>query len=78
MAWSSARQRLKMWTRCSRRFPDARVELFLEPGQHLGDTIQDGKSFRYGLVNLGGHGETDLHRRFEEAKALLPFEFADL
>jgi ATP-grasp domain-containing protein len=56
-------------------FPDARVELFLEPGQRLSETIQDGKSFRYGLVNLGGRGEEDLHRRFEEARRLLPFEF---
>jgi hypothetical protein len=58
------------------RFPDARVELFLEPGQRLSETIQDGKSYRYGLINLGGHGREDLHRRFDHASRLLPFEFA--
>jgi biotin carboxylase len=59
------------------RFPDARIELFLEPGQRLSETLQDGRSFRYGLVNIGGSSREDLFERFEECVRLLPFTFAE-
>ncbi|TAH39537.1 MAG: ATP-grasp domain-containing protein [Planctomycetota bacterium] len=63
--------------RLRRRFPEARVRTFHRPGERLSAAMQDGCSFRYGLVHLGGDGEADLKARCAEALAMLPFELAD-
>ena len=58
-----------------RAFPDVRVDILASAGAKLSDTLQDGKSYRYGLVHLGGAHKGDLYERFEYAKQLLPFVF---
>ena len=58
------------------RFPDAIIIVDYSPGQKLSDCIQDGTSFRYGLIHLGGKDEEDLFQRYEECKNALTFSFA--
>lgn len=60
----------------TRKFPDARIEISVSEGQLLSDIMQDGKSFRYGLVNIGANSEEELNAKFEVCKNSLPFEFS--
>jgi len=60
------------------RLPDARIEIFGEVGERLSEYIQDGMSYRYAIVNLGGQNEDDLRERYDECKQLLEFRFASL
>jgi biotin carboxylase len=62
----------------TRRFPDARVEISASPGRLLSDIMQDGKSFRYGLINIGADSWDDLEAKFELCKSLLDFKFEEL
>ena len=57
-------------------FPDARIQLYVQEGDKLSDAFQDGKSFRYGLVHLGGRDRKDLFAKFEQCKRRLDFQFA--
>jgi hypothetical protein len=57
------------------RFPDARLKVLCREEQHLSDELQDGKSFRYAILNLGGQSTRDLAMRYVEAKRHLHFEF---
>lgn len=59
-----------------RRFPDARIEIPVAAGQLLSDIMQDGKSFRYGLINIGANSDAELDAKFEFCKNALPFEFS--
>ncbi|MDP3889367.1 MAG: ATP-grasp domain-containing protein [bacterium] len=56
-------------------FPDARIQFFVKTGDKLSDAFQDGKSFRYGLIHLGGRDRQDILEQFERAQQLLPFIF---
>jgi biotin carboxylase len=58
-----------------KRFPDARVEISASPGKLLSDVMQDGKSFRYGLVNIGAASHQELEAKFEACESLLDFQF---
>ncbi len=58
------------------RFPDARVEICASPGKLLSDEMQDGKSYRYGLINIGADSEADLAAKLELCRSLLNFQFA--
>jgi biotin carboxylase len=60
----------------TRRFPDARIEISVSTGQLLSDIMQDGKSFRYGLINIGANSEEELEAKFQFCKNSLPFEFS--
>ncbi|HUQ31418.1 MAG TPA: ATP-grasp domain-containing protein [Pyrinomonadaceae bacterium] len=60
------------------RFPDARVEISASRGKLLSDIMQDGKSFRYGLINIGADSWDELDAKFELCKSLLDFKFEDL
>ncbi|HZP09176.1 ATP-grasp domain-containing protein [Methyloceanibacter sp.] len=51
--------------------PDIRVELHGQVGQKLSDELQDGHSYRYGIVNLGGHDLADVLAKFEAVNAML-------
>jgi biotin carboxylase len=62
--------------RLMRAVPDARIEIPVTAGQLLSDILQDGKSFRYGLINIGANSEAELDAKFEFCKNALPFEFA--
>lgn len=58
------------------RFPDARLKVLCREGQRLSDELQDGKSYRYAVLNLGGQSARDLAARYAEATRYLRFEFA--
>jgi ATP-grasp domain len=58
------------------RFPDARLKVMCRENQHLSDELQDGKSYRYAVLNLGGQSARDLADRYAEAMRYLRFEFA--
>jgi len=56
------------------RFPHAQVELLVRSGQRLSENDDDVASHRLALVALAAPTREALLGRFEEAKALLPFE----
>jgi hypothetical protein len=60
----------------SNKFPDARVEICATTGKLLSDAMQDGKSYRYGLINIGADSEEELAAKFELCRSLLDFRFA--
>jgi biotin carboxylase len=49
-------------------YPDIRVEVHATPGRRLSDELQDGQSYRYGVVNLGGRDLADVLQRFEACR----------
>lgn len=49
-------------------YPDIRVEIHATAGRKLSDELQDGTSFRYGIVSLGGRDRKDVLRRFEACR----------
>jgi biotin carboxylase len=60
-----------------RLYPDITVEVHATAGRKLSDELQDGTSFRYGIVNLGGRDREDVLQRFAACRkrlsiALLP------
>jgi biotin carboxylase len=57
-------------------YPDARIEVHARQGRNLSDELQDGTSFRYGIVNLGGSDLEDVLARFEECRARLGMDLA--
>jgi biotin carboxylase len=50
--------------RLARRYPDIRMELHATPRRKLSDELQDGRSYRYGIVNLGGADLADVLQKF--------------
>lgn len=59
------------------RFRDARLKVpYREEHRLSSDELQDGKSCRYAVLNLGGQSARDLAVRYAEAKRYLRFEFA--
>ncbi|MBS0654903.1 MAG: ATP-grasp domain-containing protein [Verrucomicrobia bacterium] len=54
-------------------FPEAIVMADYRPGQKLSSSVQDGVSFRYGVIHLGGQDEDDLFARYEECTKALTF-----
>ena len=60
----------------ARACPDARVEVSVAEGQLLSDIMQDGKSFRYGLINLGANSEEELDAKLAFCERMLDFRFA--
>lgn len=59
----------------SARFPDARLKVLCSEGRRLSDGLQDGKSYRYAVLNLGGESRADTHAQCKEALRQLPFAF---
>jgi biotin carboxylase len=62
-----------------RAYPDIRVEIHATSGRKLSYELQDGKSFRYGIVSLGGRDRAEVLRQFAACQAelgivLLPVE----
>jgi hypothetical protein len=55
----------------SRLYPDIRVELHASVGRRLSDELQDGQSYRYGIVNLGGRDRDDVLTQFEACRKRL-------
>ncbi|AJZ56387.1 ATP-grasp domain protein (plasmid) [Paraburkholderia fungorum] len=59
------------------RFPDARFKLLCAAGRRLSSELQDGKSYRYALLNMGGESRADAVVRCEVALRGLTFRFDD-
>jgi hypothetical protein len=64
--------------RLREHFPDADVEILVQEGKRLSDELQDDESYRYALIDLCAEDWEGLYRKFDRAKALLPFTFAPL
>ena len=60
--------------RLAQLYPDIRVELHATLGRKLSDEFQDGKSYRYGIVNLGGRDLADVLEQFEACRERLGIE----
>jgi len=52
-------------------YPDMRIELHGELGKKLSDDLQDGTSYRYGIINLGGRDRADVLAQFEKCREIL-------
>jgi hypothetical protein len=57
--------------------PDARIEVLVTAGKRLSDELQDGESYRYGIVNLGAQDRDELGARAASIQARLPFRFTE-
>jgi hypothetical protein len=64
--------------RLAGRFPDARVKVLCREGHRLSEELQDGASYRYALLHLGGDDRAHIQARYREALALLPFTLEPL
>jgi hypothetical protein len=65
--------------RLARDDPDIRTEILVRVGRTLSSELQDGNSYRYGIVNLGGRNRADVLARFAACRerlgiVLLPIE----
>lgn len=61
--------------RISEMHPDVRIEVLASTGERLSRQLQDGCSFRYGIVSLGGHSRQDLLQALDWCRRRLPFRF---
>lgn len=52
-------------------YPDIRVEIHATAGRKLSDELQDGTSFRYGIITLGGRDLAEVLTRFDDVRARL-------
>jgi hypothetical protein len=55
----------------ARLYPGIRVEVHATPGRKLSNELQDGQSYRYGIVNLGGRDRADVLQTFEACREKL-------
>jgi biotin carboxylase len=55
----------------ARLYPGIRVEVHATPGRKLSDELQDGQSYRYGIVSLGGRDLADVLQKFEACREKL-------
>jgi len=61
--------------RVSCSIPDIRIEVCAREGKKLSEELQDGASFRYGVVNIGARDNQELLETFDYCKRELPFIF---
>jgi hypothetical protein len=59
--------------RFGERFPDARLKILCREGHRLSEELQDGKSYRYALLHLGGESREHVLARYAEALRSLDF-----
>jgi biotin carboxylase len=59
-------------------YPDIRVELLASVGRALSSEMQDGNSYRYGIVTLGGRDRTDVLAQFAACRDRLGIVFAPI
>jgi biotin carboxylase len=52
-------------------YPDMRIELHGELGKKLSDDLQDGTSYRYGIINFGGRDRADVLAQFDRCREIL-------
>lgn len=58
------------------RYPDARVEILATEDRKLSQQMQDGRSYRYGLINIGGDDRADILNIFDNCLKMLTFSLA--
>ena len=56
-----------------KKFPDARVEVLADEGKNLSQQLQDGQSYRYGVVSIAGRNMHDILNIFDQVQHALPF-----
>lgn len=56
--------------------PGIRMEILASVGHRLSEEMQDGHSFRYGIVNLGGRDRKDIREKFTDCRRRLSFILA--
>ena len=56
-------------------FPDARIEVLAEAGRRLSEQMQDGRSYRYAIINAGGSDCDDAQQRARQCRRRLDFQF---
>ena len=63
-----------------RQFDGARIWTEVARGDRLEDfeSLEDGRSYRFGVVNLGAPDRTGLFRKFEEVRRALGYRFERL
>jgi biotin carboxylase len=61
--------------RFGERFPEARLKILCREGHRLSDELQDGRSYRYALLHLGGESREHVLMRYASALLALDFEF---
>lgn len=61
--------------RLRRDHPDIRIELLARVGRALSAEMQDGNSYRYGIVNLGGRDRDDVLAQFAACRDTLGIVF---
>lgn len=59
------------------RYPDTRVEILTTAGRRLGQELQEGRSYRYGIVSCGGRDFKEIAQTIEHCLTYLPFAFSD-
>jgi biotin carboxylase len=64
--------------RVKQQCPDTFVQIHGDVGEPLSAQLQDGKSYLYAIINMGGKNKADLLQRFEACNAMLPFDFSPL
>lgn len=55
--------------------PDSRFYSYAKEGELLSYEVQDGHSFRYGLIHLGGQNTQDIDQKRNQALGVLKFSF---
>lgn len=58
------------------RHPDLRVEVLATEGELLSRELQDGRSYRYGIISVGGRDLQEIGEIIAWCCVALPFEFA--
>jgi ATP-grasp domain len=61
--------------RLKRAYPDLRVEILARVGRMLSSEMQDGTSYRYGIVSLGGKDRDDVLAQFAACRDSLGIVF---
>lgn len=61
----------------ARDYSDARIEVLAETGRRLSEQMQDGRSYRYAIINAGGSDHKDAERRACECRRRLTFQCED-
>jgi biotin carboxylase len=61
--------------RLAHDYPDIRVEILARPGRALSSEMQDGNSYRYGIVNLGGRDRAHVLEQFAACRDRLGIVF---
>lgn len=64
--------------RVRRRYPEVRVEVLATQGRRLSQEMQDGESYRYGIISIGGRDRDDVLAILRECRSQLTFGLATL